>query len=260
MIKHIEKEEYLDRSSLISSCAGRRILSYLDAYGMKYDFCRFYTDEHGGVILLVNATMLLYGDRFEKEELESFVHLYRPFRIEGSQQGIELISGTEGYRHLHRNVFRLTPHEGELIDDEEVDMEPSLDDIYAILAEGFPNLLDYPMWLADTSHRIRHGISLVMCYQKTTTASIVYDINDHVLVGQVATKTASRGKGNARRLLKWLADKLQKDGKTAYLYALDTRESFYREIGFELSDCEYVLERIDEKNESAVKGTLTVND
>ena len=63
MIKHIEKEEYLDRSSLISSCAGRRILSYLDAYGMKYDFCRFYTDEHGGVILLVNATMLLYGDR-----------------------------------------------------------------------------------------------------------------------------------------------------------------------------------------------------
>ena len=260
MIKHIENDAHIDKKTLVATCAGRKMLSYLDAYGLKYDFCRFYIDGKGGVILLVNSTMLLSGDSFEKEELQSFVHLYRPFRIEGSQQAIEMINGIEGYRHLHRNVFKLIPDGGELIDDEEVDMEPSLDDIYAILAEGFPNLLDYPMWLADTSHRIRHGISLVMCYQGTTTASIVYDIEGYVLVGQVATKTAARGNGNARRLLKWLADKLQKDGKTAFLYALDTRESFYREIGFELYNSEYVLERIDEKNESAVKGTLTVND
>ena len=260
MIRHIDDPSLLDRKKLAETCAGRRIISYLDAYGMSYDFCRFYQSEKGCVILFVNATMLLSGEEFERDELRSFVHLYRPFRIEGSQQGIDLINGIEGYRHLHRNLFKLISADEGGITDSEVDMNPSLDDIYAILAEGFPNLLDYPMWLADTSHRIRHGISRVMCYNKTTTASIVYDIDGYVLVGQVATKTAARGKGFARQLLKWLAYRLAQENKTAILYALDTRESFYREIGFELYNSEYVLERIDEKNESAVKGTLTVND
>lgn len=260
MIRHVEDEKLIDREKLINSCAGRRIISYLDAYGVGYDFCRFYVNDRGSVILFINATMLLVGETFVKEELCPFVHLYRPFRIEGSQQGIELISGIEGYRRLHRNMFELKAAEGSVIGDNEVDMTPSLDDVYAILAEGFPNLLDYPMWLADTSHRIRHGISRVLSYNGTTTASIVYDINGYVLVGQVATKTDARGKGYARNLLKWIAHKLARENKTAYLYALDTRESFYREIGFELYNSGYVLERIDEEYESAVKGKLTVND
>ena len=46
----------------------------------------------------------------------------------------------------------------------------------------------------------------------------------------------------------------------AYLNALDTRESFYREIGFEVNASEYVLEKIDNKNESAEKGKLNTND
>lgn len=66
------------------------------------------------------------------------------------------------------------------------------------MTEGFPNLSDYSLWLADTSHRIRHGISRVMTYKSCTTASISYDIDNHVLVGQVATKIASRGGGFAQ--------------------------------------------------------------
>ena len=57
-----------------------------------------------------------------------------------------------------------------------------------------------------------------------------------------------------------MRENLSQQGKTAFLNALDTRESFYREIGFEPYESEYVLERIDDRNESAVKGKLSTND
>ncbi len=260
MIRHIDDRKLIDEQKLCRSRLGRKILSYLQAYGTGYDFCRFYLNDGGSVILLINSTMLIDGDSFEKEELQSFVHMYRPFRIEGSSVGIELLYGIDGYRKLHRTAFRLTPDEYPDIDETQIDTAPSLDDVYTILAEGFPNLLDYPMWLTDVSHRVRHGISRVFCYKGSTTASVIYDINGFVLVGQVATKASARGSGYARTLLKWLAAQLEKEGKIALLDALDTRASFYREIGFEVYSDEYVLERIDDNNESAVKGKLNIND
>ena len=69
----------------------------------------------------------------------------------------------------------------------DVEMNPSLDDVYKILSEGFPNILDYPLWLTDTSHRCRHGVSHIMTYKNATTATIMFDIDDNVLVGEVAT-------------------------------------------------------------------------
>ena len=183
-----------------------------------------------------------------------------PYRIEGNQTAIESLYNMEGYHKLHRTCFKLCADENTVIDENDINYEPILDDVYGILSEGFPNLLDYSVWLADTSHRIRHGISRVFTYKNSTTASIVYDIDDCVLVGQVATKISSRGSGYARAFLKWLATYLEKQNKTAFLNALDTRESFYREIGFKAYNSEYVLERIDNKNESAVKGMLNAND
>ena len=146
------------------------------------------------------------------------------------------------------------------VDENDIEFDPPLDEVYEILSEGFPNLLEYPLWLTDTSHRVRHGISRVLVYKNSTTASIVYDIDGTVLVGQVATRLSARGSGYARKFLKWLACYLEKQNKTAYLNALDTRESFYREIGFEVNASEYVLEKIDNKNESAEKGKLNTND
>ena len=44
-----------------------------------------------------------------------------------------------------------------------------------------------------------------MTYKNSTTASIMFDIDDHVLVGQVATLPEARGLGHARIFLRWLA-------------------------------------------------------
>jgi hypothetical protein len=260
MISHIDSKSNVSRESLVKTCCGRKILSYLDAYGTDYDFCRFYGDENDSVMLMINSTLLISGDTFEKDELCEFVKMNQPFRIEGNQTAIDNIYGTDNYKKLHRTLFKLVPGDNSKIDENDVNFNPSLDNVYSILSEGFPNLLDYPLWLADTSHRIRHEISSTIVYKEITTASIVYDINGYVLVGQVATKISARGSGYARKLLRWLADYLAKQGKTSFLYALDTRESFYHEIGFEVYNNEYVLEKPDSKNESAVKGKLEKND
>ncbi len=256
MIRYVDNSEMINKENLLSTCCGRKILSYLEAYGTGYDFCRFYVNDSASVFLLINSTLLIVGKEFDREELITFAQMNKPFRIEGSDKAIELMTGMDGYRKLHRTIFKLRSDESNVIDENDINFEPKLDDVYEILAEGFPNLLDYPLWLADTSHRVRHGLSRVFSYKDSTTASFVYDINGYVLVGQVATKLSARGSGYARVFLKWLAKYISEQGKTAFLYALDTRESFYREIGFEVYNDEYVLERIDDKHESTEKGKL----
>lgn len=256
MIRHVEDAGLIDKNNLTETCCGRRILSYLHAYGTGYDFCRFFVNDSGGVILLINSTMLVVGKEFEREELVTFAQMNRPFRIEGSDCAIEILTGIDGYKRLHRTIFKLKSDNMSVIDKQDINFDPKLDDVYEILTEGFPNLLDYKLWLADTSHRVRHGISRVFTYKGATTASITYDMNGFVLISQVATKISARGSGYARIFLKWLADYVEKQNKTAFLYALDTRESFYREIGFEVYNDEYVLERTDKEDGNAEKGKL----
>lgn len=260
MIKQITGAETLEGKNLETTCCGRRILSYFRAYGLNYDFCRFYENQKGMIMLIINSTLLIFGDEFDTDELKAFALMNEPFRIEGSQKAILALDGICGYQKLNRTLFRLVGDDNPSFKEEDVNFNPLLDEVYEILSEGFPNILEYPLWLADTSHRVRHGISKVFTYKNSTTASISYDIDGNVLVGQVATKASARGSGYARQFLKWLADYLDKQKKTAFLYALDTRESFYREIGFEIYYTEKVLEKIDSKNESAVKGRLSKND
>lgn len=67
---------------------------------------------------------------------------------------------------------------------------------------------------------------MLFVYKNSTTASIVYDIDGTVLVGQIATRLSARGSGYARKFLKWLACYLEKQNKTAYLNALVHGKAF----------------------------------
>ena len=129
-----------------------------------------------------------------------------PFRIEGDRGIIQEINLPERYQHLNRTIFELIPDDSPLeAIEEHVEFNPKLTDVYAILSEGFPNIADFSLWYTDTSHRCRHGISKVFTYRNSTTASVMFDIGSAVLIGQVATTAAARGRGYAREFLKWLA-------------------------------------------------------
>jgi len=262
MIKLIEHEHELDRELLMKTLSGKKMLSYMRAYGPSYDFCRFYkvTDENGmGFMFIINSTLIICGDGKLRatEEINLFVNMNVPFRIEGDQEILEGIRLNDRYQILNRTIFELTPDDAPLESIEEhVDFNPKLPEVYHILSEGFPNISDFSLWYTDTSHRCRHGISRVFTYRKCTTASAVFDIGSTVLIGQVATNISARGRGYAREFLRWLAKFFNGLGKRAYLLALDVRVSFYEEIGFRIAGKEIVLERIDVEKDSIAKGVL----
>lgn len=264
MIRLLTDERELDRKLLLETLSGRKLLSYVKAYGLGYDFCRFYgvTDEKGrGFMFMINSTLIICSDDELEvtEELELFVEMNLPFRIEGSQRILHGLSGSGRYQALNRTVFELIPDENTAgsFCEQYVDFDPKLTEVYEILSEGFPNIADFSLWYTDTSHRCRHGISRVFTYRNCTTASAMFDIGNEVLIGQVATKLESRGSGYAREFLKWMAGFFNTLGKKAYLFALDVRVSFYREIGFREVEREIVLERRDIEKDSVLKGKLT---
>ena len=262
MIRLIKSESELDRELLLKTLSGRKMLAYMKAYGAGYDFCRFYkiTDVLGtGYMFIINSTLIICADDMLEatEEIQIFVNMNLPFRIEGNQKILKGIKIPEHYQTLNRTVFELIPDENSYkFAEEYVDFDPHLPDVYKILSEGFPNIADFSLWYTDTSHRCRHGISRVFTYRNSTTASVIFDIENEVLIGQVATKVSARGSGYAREFLKWLALFLNNLGKRAFLLALDVRVSFYHEIGFKEVEKEIVLERIDVEKESVMKGKL----
>lgn len=262
MIKLIEHEHELDRNLLMKTLSGKKMLSYMKAYGPNYEFCRFYkiTDETGcGFMFIINSTLIICTDGKWRanQEINLFISMNLPFRIEGDNSIIQEINLPERYQRLNRTIFELIPDDSPLESIEEhVEFNPKLTDVYAILSEGFPNIADFSLWYTDTSHRCRHGVSKVFTYRNSTTASVMFDIGSAVLIGQVATTAAARGRGYAREFLKWLAKFLNGLGKRAYLLALDVRKSFYEEIGFREAGREIVLERIDIEKDSMSKGQL----
>ena len=265
MIAELRRQTEIDRKSLAICHYGRKILCNLVAYGTKYSFCRFFRlRSHDKVawMMLQNSTLLVSTQAdFSKDaeahaELSLFVEMHRPFRVEGAQS---LLSGLQlnGYRQLHRSVFRLEPGGiSPVFDPDQVDRAPRLDDVYEILTEGFPNLISHDIWLTDTSHMVRRGLRQCFTYFNVTAATAIYDYGDQVLIGQVATRTAARGKGYARDFLHWIANDLEARGKTGILYALDIRKSFYEEIGFTLIESEFVWERDHAAEPDGGKGIL----
>ena len=91
MIRRISDRNDIDCKALSETYLGKKMLSYLEAYGTDYDFCRFYVNESGSVLLIINSTLLISGSNFEKEELCGFAAMHQPFRIEGNQNALNML-------------------------------------------------------------------------------------------------------------------------------------------------------------------------
>lgn len=159
---------------------GRQMLSYQRAYGGGYDFCRFFRlqySEGTGWMFLFNATLLICAAQpIPSEEIVTFVRMHLPFRIECPQFLLPALAEIPNYQKLHRATFELVPSQPSAqFSPEEVALQPKLQDVYGILQEGFPNLLDYPIWLTDVSHRCRHGMSHVLTYRNSSTLTLVFE-------------------------------------------------------------------------------------
>lgn len=234
----------------------RRIKSHFLAYSTKYEFCRFFAvddyDEHCGIICVFNSSMMvsafdgvtLSGDILS--EIASFIVMNKPlsveFPVEYAPQ-LERMCQIE-YVGDRRTEFAFCESCG--IPELPVEELPRLDDVFNILAECFPAIKNnHGLWLTDTSHRVRRGLSQSFIYDGCTTATVQYIIDKVALIGHVGTLPEYRGNHYARKLLYWIGEKLTADGFDVRLFARPHRVSYYEEIGFKKCGLDIVLERKD---------------
>ena len=252
-IKSINKK-LLD--SLKKNNYSRRLKSHFMAYGTSYDFSRFFVIENDstkyGMISVFNSSMMITsfgGKNFNEEilsEISAFVKMNKPETVEFECEYAPLLSDflKDEYKGDTRTEFAFVPKN--VLPPLEVDELPKLDDVFSILATCFPKLADsYELWLTDTSHRIRRGLSQSFLLGNYTTATIQYIVDGVALVGHVGTIPEQRGKFHARTLLYWIGERLTRDGFEVRLFARPHRVSYYNEIGFRECGVDMVLERID---------------
>lgn len=234
----------------------RRIKSHFLAYGNDYDFCRFYSVECSGVLLGViscfYSSMMIstFSDkRFNDvvlDEISDFILMNKPMSVELEKCYADHIAERtkSEYKPDIRTEFRFIPKNS--LPPLAVEELPKLGDVFEILKKCFPAISadENELWLADTSHRVRRGLSQSFLLDKCTTATIQYIIDGTVLIGNVGTVPEERGKHHARNLLYWIGEKLTNDGFEVRLMARPNRVSYYEEIGFKEIGTDIVLERI----------------
>ncbi len=253
MIKQISDNSDMLISRLKDSRYTGKITANFDAYGLGYDFCRFFAvyenDRRVGTVSLFNATMIceaLEGEVFGSESVADFAFMIRinkPTTCELEQECAKALMNyvSDGYTLGERHEFEFQCPNG--LPELTVDETPRLDDVFDILKTGFPNLVSaYDLWLTDTSHRIRRGLSQAFVLNGCTTATIQYIVGSKALIGQVATLPEMRGKHYARLLLYYIGERLGMDGINVRLFARNHRKSYYEEIGFREIGVDYVLD------------------
>lgn len=239
----------------------RRIMSHYFAYGVGYDFCKFYfiredeNSENDAVISIFNASMVVSVFEGHKlsdndiSELSTLIYMTKPLTVELDYAYSEKLSNiiSDEYNIFERTMFEfMCKNHIPMLD---VNETPKLDDVYSILATSFPAIKNsYSLWLTDTSHRVRKGLSQSFTLEGCSSATIQYIIDGIAFVGHVATIPEERGKHYARELLYWLGERLNEDGFSVQLFARSYNVSYYTEIGFMPIYNDIVLERknIDE--------------
>lgn len=231
MIKQIHHTDV----KLSESYYGYKIRSYLNAYGTKYDFCKLFANETGGVILVYNSTMIADGS-FDESELDGFIQMLSPITVE--VPGNISLDLSEQYVRTERTLFK-APDDICCGEDFGVKHNTFISECFPILSEAF-GITEFDEWYVDISHRIRHGISDIYLY-RTTTVTKSFDIDGFVFLSHIATAKSDRGQGTAGKLLKWICENQQKDCKDVYLYSKRERYTFYQSLGFEkvLTDIVY---------------------
>ena len=206
---------------------GYKILAAYRAYGAEYDFCKFYSCGEG-VVHIYNSSMVIDGN-VDVSELEMLIEMAKPITIEVSSK--TSLQFARDYLQYHRTLFRLIASENN-VNSNCVNVNNFTQRCYEILKESFENMGDFESWYVDINHRIRHQIANLYLFDSTT-ATQQFNINGFVFLSHIATAEAARGRGTARRLLYFLAQKYISEGCEVYLWALDHRKSFYESIGFE---------------------------
>lgn len=229
-----------DFSTLPSDECAVRIYSLKRAYGLNAPFIRYYADDCGGLLSIMDGAGVLYC-------------------TENTEEWLVFITMNPDISHLHctRNIGKALMNLGSWQGREGVVLKydgdrdfispivcenPYLPHVHALLNSCFGSMASLNAWYPDVSHRIRHDcakIATILDENKVvSTAMTVAETDTAAVLGQVATHSDYRGRGYAKACIKSLISRCK--DKTLYILPMtNIAHSLYVKMGF-VPDGEWV--------------------
>ena len=211
-----------------------RIHSLKRAYGLNVSFIRYYTDECGGLLTVMDGAGVLYCTE-NVEEWTIFVtmnpeilHIHCSAAIARYLTSMGAWQGREGVvlKYAGNRNFPMPA----------VCENPYLPKVHTLLSTCFETMSSLDAWYPDVSHRIRHDCAKVAVIldreNVVSTAMTVAETDSAALLGQVATHSDYRGRGYAQTCINSLISRC-KDKSLYILPVTDYAQSLYQKMGFE---------------------------
>ena len=222
-----------------------RIHSLKQAYGIDVPFIRYYSDNCGGLLSVMDGAGVLYcTDNVEEWAIfvtmnPEIVHLHCSATIGRYLMESNAWRGREGVVLQYGGESEFSPAE--------VCVSPYLPDVHTLLCSCFDTMAPLNAWYPDVSHRLRHDcakIAAVLDGKKVvSTAMTVAETDRFALLGQVATHGEYRGRGYAQTCINSLISRCK--GKALYILPMnDYARSLYEKMGFMPSGDWAELQRI----------------
>lgn len=210
-----------------------RIDSLMLAYGADAPFVRFYTDDYGGMMSLMDASAVLYC--CENAEEWAFFITMNPeiLHVHCSAAFGRLLASVGGWQGREGVVLKYGGNTDVVADC--VCEAPYLPNVHALLRACFDEMAPLNAWYPDVSHRLRHDcckIAVVLDGETVvSTAMTVAETDTSALLGQVATHHEYRGRGYAKTCINSLISRCK--GKSLYILPMtEYARSLYSKMGF----------------------------
>lgn len=227
---------------------GTRTIGYLDTYGMDVPEADFYVQTADGQITAVLSSVYSEGsltcsENADFEELSHFIMFLGLRSLLCDRKICKRLSLPEdsfGYVMLFQSSDRMPKH---------TFLTPDYPDfkyreVYELLKQCAFSLGDYNTWLGDFALRVRKNTAKVLAFRENgktlSTASVLFESEDAVYLGAVATDPSCRGRGLGGDVVLSLAN----CGKRAEILCKEHRVTFYESLGFsrngEFSICNFL--------------------
>lgn len=198
------------------------------AYGLQYDFCRFYLCGERGAAsaaaVLSGGCALVYTTEKNLPELEQWLAMLPLQSVSVNAAGRSILENPRT-----GSIFYCVP-----AGRKSPPPEGTLDGAFAILREAFGEEQysegRYSSWYCEMSHNIRHGVSRLYAAENATATALCIG-EEQVVLNQVAVLPSGQGKGIGRGLVQRVAG--QFPGRRVFVYSRNAgTDQFYRKAGF----------------------------
>lgn len=209
-----------------------RIHSLKRAYGLDVPFIRYYADDNGGLLSIMDGAGVLYCVD-NAEEWLVFISMNPDIFHLHCSAGIGRLLIENGWQGREGGVLRYAGNrEFPSID---VCENPYLPSVHTLLSSCFESMASLNAWYPDVSHRIRHDctkIAVILNGENVvSTAMTVAETDTAAVLGQVATHSDYRGRGYAQTCINSLISRC-KDKELYILPMTDYAQSLYMKMGF----------------------------